>query len=126
MGDSVTQSTTYTHDNRLPFAVVAGLYELAHKYRMDNLADEMLRRLKSCFTHNLRAWDALGYVSIDEGQHFTIIRSPSLEVSASVDAIRAVNLARRANIPFLLPVAFYLPGFTTLARYSTASHAPMA
>ncbi|KAI0640938.1 hypothetical protein C8Q79DRAFT_424060 [Trametes meyenii] len=109
--DTPQDSTLFQHDQRLSFAVVAGLYELAHKYQIDNLAEEMLRRLKSCFTHNLQTWDALDHVSVGEGQRFTIIRSPSLKVCAAIDAIRAVNLARRANIPSLLPVAVYIASF---------------
>ncbi|KAI0820490.1 hypothetical protein BC628DRAFT_1396658 [Trametes gibbosa] len=107
--DTARDCSLYQRDQRLPFALVAGLYELAHKYQIDNLMQQMLVRLQSIFTDNLETWDALDHIRIDD--RYTTIRSASLEVASSTDAIRAVNLVRRSGVMSMLPVAFYLAAF---------------
>ncbi|KAH9856090.1 hypothetical protein C2E23DRAFT_810040 [Lenzites betulinus] len=107
--DTTRDFSLFQLHKRQPFAVVAGLYELAHKYQIDNLAEQMLRRLRSIFTDNLNTWDALEHVRVERG--YTIVRSASLEVASRTDAIRAVNLARRSGIASMLPVAIYLTTF---------------
>ncbi|KAI0776588.1 hypothetical protein BD413DRAFT_602162 [Trametes elegans] len=111
--DSTRDPTLFQHDKRLPFSTVAGLYELAHKYHVETLMEEMVLRLKTCFTNDLKDWDALEHATTgdSEGKRHTIIRSPSLEVSSVTDAIRAVNLVRLANVPTMLPTAVYLTNF---------------
>ncbi|EIW56963.1 uncharacterized protein TRAVEDRAFT_151611 [Trametes versicolor FP-101664 SS1] len=109
--DTSRDSSLFQLDRRLSFSVVAGLYELAHKYQIDHLMEQMLVRLKSCFTDNLREWDALDHVTTGHGQRYTVVRSPSLEVLSSTDAIRAINLARRTGALTMLPAAIYLASF---------------
>ncbi|OJT05755.1 hypothetical protein TRAPUB_3393 [Trametes pubescens] len=109
--DTSRDSSLFQLDKKLSFSVVAGLYELAHKYQIDHIMDQMLVRLKSCFTDNLKAWDALDHVTAGQGQRYTVVRSPSLEVLSSTDAIRAINLARRTGALTMLPTAIYLASF---------------
>ncbi|KAI0632658.1 hypothetical protein C8Q77DRAFT_1218173 [Trametes polyzona] len=109
--DASRDSWLYQLDKRLPFSMVAGLYELAHKYQIDHLSEQMLLRIKSCFTNDLDAWDTLEHVITGEGQRHSTIRSPALEVSSTTDAFRAISLVRRSGDLTMLPVAIYLASF---------------
>lgn len=67
------------------------------KYDVQHLCDEALHRLRRCFPAELVAWD----------QWFHM-RNPNPPVQiARRDAIAVVNLARRFDLPSLLPPALY-------------------
>ena len=84
-------------NERMPFPVAAALVELGHKYRIQPIVNEGIRRITSCFSDKLDVWDA---ASQNMG-------SPLMSY-ASLDAIAVVNIARLTGIHSMLPVALYL------------------
>ncbi|KAI0710511.1 hypothetical protein C8Q76DRAFT_598175, partial [Earliella scabrosa] len=79
----------------VPFAVVAALARLGHKYQLDGLLAESIRRLKSAFPSDLAEWDVV------QGGSTALMRvNPT-------DAIEAFNLFRRIGEHAMLPSAMY-------------------
>ncbi|PIL33271.1 hypothetical protein GSI_04721 [Ganoderma sinense ZZ0214-1] len=76
----------------VPFAVLASLIRMAHKYAIQDVLDDALSRLKRYYTNDLSLW-----------------RDPDARaryVTATAhDAPAAVELARLTNTPLLLPTA---------------------
>lgn len=82
-------------DKPVQFSVLASLARLAHKYQMDFIFEESIRRLKTIYTSNFETWDEhQGY------SHGGIELKPC-------DALEAFNLFRRVDQPEMLPTAFY-------------------
>ncbi|KZT72350.1 hypothetical protein DAEQUDRAFT_705484 [Daedalea quercina L-15889] len=80
-----------------PFSVVTSVARLAHKYGINNILEDALDRMKSCFSDALFQW-----AEADEngGSH--------LMTYEETDAIAAVNIARLTNTTTMLPVALYI------------------
>ena len=85
-------------NQRVPFAMVAALIRLGHKYAIDDLVSSALARLTRCFPTDFDAYCA----SITAGGSRTLACSPK-------DAIAAVNLARLLGDEActILPSALY-------------------
>ena len=81
---------------QLPFATVATLARLAKKYQFEAILDEGLKRIKSCFTDSLKAYDM-----VDRR------KGSNLMTFVESDAIAAVAIARLTNTPSILPLALY-------------------
>lgn len=81
----------------MPFLVVAALVQLGHKYRIQPVVDEGIRRMSSCFSHELEVWDE---ANKNMGN--------ALMSYAATDAITVVNIARLTGVHSMLPVALYL------------------
>ena len=81
----------------MPFSVVAALVQLGHKYRIQPVLNEGIRRMSSCFSDKLDVWDAANKSM-----------GSALMSYASTDAIAVVNTARLTGVDSMLPVALYL------------------
>lgn len=81
----------------MPFSVVAALVQLGHKYRIQPVLNEGIRRMSSCFSDKLDVWDAANKSM-----------GSALMSYASTDAIAVVNIARLTGVDSMLPVALYL------------------
>ena len=81
----------------MKFPAVAALVQLGHKYRIQHVLNEGIRRMSSCFSDKLDVWDA---VNKNMGS--------ALMTYASTDAIAVVNIARLTGTHSMLPVALYL------------------
>ncbi|KAI9069835.1 hypothetical protein FKP32DRAFT_1671049 [Trametes sanguinea] len=94
---------------RVPAAFVshAILLELSHKYDIEHLREEAHSRLKSCFPHQFSDLHSTVAFS-SKPSAGCILKSSTLEVQESRDAIRAVSLVRLVDDHRMLPMALYL------------------
>ena len=77
----------------VPFAVLASLIRMAHKYAIQDVLDDALSRLKKYYTNDLAEWqdpDA-------RARYVTAVEE---------DAPTVIHLARLTDTPSLLPTAF--------------------
>ncbi|KAH9932274.1 uncharacterized protein B0H18DRAFT_904061, partial [Fomitopsis serialis] len=81
---------------RMPFSDVAALVRLGHKYEIQHVLEEGLRRMKSCFSDSFEVWDK---ASKSGGN--------TLMSFSEEDAIAAVNIARLTGATSMLPTAMY-------------------
>ncbi|KAL6298835.1 hypothetical protein BKA93DRAFT_713268, partial [Sparassis latifolia] len=86
------------HTPELEFAIVDVLVRLGHKYQVEDLRADGLARIKRVFTDNFDMWDSHSRSGTMGTELLRLTR---------LDAMSAVNLARIANAPSLLPVALY-------------------
>ncbi len=77
------------------FSVLAALVRMGHKYEVESVLDESLRRLRTVYTTDFAVWD--------EHQH----QGTSAVSLCGQDAIEAVNLFRLTGQSPMLPSAFY-------------------
>ncbi|OCH85370.1 hypothetical protein OBBRIDRAFT_859454 [Obba rivulosa] len=87
----------YEADGRVNFTTVATTIRIAHKFDMQDLLSDALKRLKSWYTDDFDAWD-----KICEADGSSLMTRPRDE-----DAIEAVALAHLMNTPSVLPLALY-------------------
>ncbi|KAI0706605.1 hypothetical protein C8Q76DRAFT_801009 [Earliella scabrosa] len=95
--DALPSTLRFKVTDAIPFAVVAALARLGHKhkYQLDGLLAESIRRLKSAFPCDLADWDAR-----PDGNTALLPVEPT-------DAIEAFNLLRRIGQQEMLPAALY-------------------
>ncbi|OSC96842.1 hypothetical protein PYCCODRAFT_1420409 [Trametes coccinea BRFM310] len=89
------------------FAPHAALLSLSHKYDIEHLREEAHLRIKSCFPYQFSEFRSSVRFPVVPGAG-CVLRSSTLEVQASRDAIRAVNIARLIDDRRMLPMALYL------------------
>ncbi|KAI9069834.1 hypothetical protein FKP32DRAFT_37288 [Trametes sanguinea] len=89
------------------FGPLASLLSLGHKYDIEHLREEAHMRIKTCFPHQFSEFRSAVVFFYQPGSGY-VVRSSTLEVHASRDAIRAVNLARLVDDCRMLPMALYL------------------
>ncbi|KAI1791456.1 hypothetical protein LXA43DRAFT_1181828 [Ganoderma leucocontextum] len=77
----------------VPFAILASLVRMAHKYAVQDVLDDALSRLKKYYTNDLAAWQDTD----SRARYVTAVQQ---------DAPTAIHLARLTNTPSLLPTAF--------------------
>ncbi|KAI1791448.1 hypothetical protein LXA43DRAFT_429633 [Ganoderma leucocontextum] len=77
----------------VPFAILASLICMAHKYAVQDVLDDALSRLKKHYTNDLAAWQ-----DSDSRERYV--------TALDQDAPTAIHLARLTNTPSLLPTAF--------------------
>ncbi|RPD55035.1 hypothetical protein L227DRAFT_332951 [Lentinus tigrinus ALCF2SS1-6] len=82
----------------MEFDVLGSLVRMGHKYQIDTILQEALRRLETIFTNDFDAWD------LHQGRSATLV---SLHPE---HAIEAVNLAQLTGRTAMLPSAFYMCG----------------
>ena len=92
----------------VPFAVLASLIRMAHKYAVQDVLDDALSRLKKFYTTDLAAWQD----SASRARY--VATSPS-------QAPEVVALARLTNTPSLLPSALLLCTGLLTKHSTTAS-----
>ncbi|KAI0788373.1 hypothetical protein C8Q74DRAFT_1195685 [Fomes fomentarius] len=93
---AIYDGMSYMHpDKPVQFSVLASLARLAHKYQLDFILEESIRRLKTIYTSKFEIWDKHQGIS-----HGGIELKPC-------DALEAFNLFRRVDQPEMLPTAFY-------------------
>ncbi|KAJ3540716.1 hypothetical protein NM688_g6189 [Phlebia brevispora] len=91
----------------LPFSIVKAMITLGHKYEMEEVRLEGLRRLQICFPDKLRDFHEKAAVVRTHPYVLFIVpftRPIDLKIE---DAIEVIALARRFNIKSVLPAAFY-------------------
>ncbi|KAL7282829.1 hypothetical protein ACG7TL_002242 [Trametes sanguinea] len=89
------------------FTPHAALLSLSHKYDIEHLREEAHLRIKSCFPYQFSEFRSSVRFPVVPGAG-CVLRSSTLEVQASRDAIRAVNIARLIDDRRMLPMALYL------------------
>ncbi|PIL33295.1 hypothetical protein GSI_04745 [Ganoderma sinense ZZ0214-1] len=77
----------------VPFAVLASLIRMAHKYAIQDVLDDALFRLKKYYTDNFREWK-------DPDSRACYV------TTTEADAPTVIELARLTNTPWLIPSAF--------------------
>ncbi|KAI0688695.1 hypothetical protein C8T65DRAFT_118016 [Cerioporus squamosus] len=82
-------------DSPMQFSVLASLVRMGHKYEVDPVLDESLRRLSTVYTTGFATWH--------QHQH----KGTSLVTLRREDAIEALNLFRLIGRSQMLPSAFY-------------------
>ncbi|KAH8111522.1 hypothetical protein DFH11DRAFT_612619 [Phellopilus nigrolimitatus] len=83
---------------------VTGVLSMATKYHLDAVRQRVVSHVCSDWPTTLEEWD------IFEGHVFTLIDMPYLycnSVEVTPEPVSAIVLARRFNIPEILPAAFY-------------------
>ncbi|KAH9846274.1 hypothetical protein C2E23DRAFT_890983 [Lenzites betulinus] len=92
---------------RQPFAHLAAIARLAHKYQADALAAAAFERIEMFFTARQNPWSKLK--SAYDYQEGLEIRGSQYALSLRPeDAVEAVNLARLFEKPLMLPLALYM------------------
>ena len=86
----------------MDFQDVRGLTLLSFKYDVQHIQTEAIRRLKVCFPATLGEWDAR---YSDTKRNST---APDTLRAVPIDAIAALNLARRFDLRALVPAALYI------------------
>ncbi|TFY74844.1 hypothetical protein EWM64_g9168 [Hericium alpestre] len=74
-----------------PFNVLAAILKLSTKYIVDELREEVINTLSAIFSSRLTAW-------IDHSVRYT---------PADLDAMYSVELAKKFEVPIILPAAYY-------------------
>lgn len=108
----------------LGFSAVAAIVELGHKYQIDHLCAEGLKRMKTCFCHSfsvMQSTTRFGQIALSGGRTEMVLQSPALQVRISRDAIRAVNLARLVGEDSMLPMVLYLCTLLPIATLLSSS-----
>ncbi len=77
------------------FSVLAALVRMGHKYEVESVLDESLRRLGTVYTTDFAVWN--------EHQH----EGTSVVSLCDEDAVEAINLFRLTGQSQMLPSAFY-------------------
>ncbi|GBE89172.1 hypothetical protein SCP_1501800 [Sparassis crispa] len=88
-------------EEQLELAEVAALVGLAQKYQIEDLREDGILRLKTCFTDKFDVWEDI----LNKSQ---ASYSSTLMRFRPTDAIAAVDLAHRTDTLSMLPIALYL------------------
>lgn len=80
----------------MEFGVLASIVRMAHKYQVDAILEEALRRLKTVFTSDFDTWE----------QHQGM--STAIVTLSTEDALEAVNLSLLTGRTEMLASAFYM------------------
>lgn len=91
--------TYFKSDEVVEFCDLAVLVRICHKYQVDEIEAEALKRMQTCFTTSYDTWKKENVIV--KGRTSVMSFEPS-------DAIVAVNLARLTDTPKMLPIAMYL------------------
>ncbi|GBE89238.1 hypothetical protein SCP_1502460 [Sparassis crispa] len=94
---AVYDGRNYLRHDRIAFARIAALVRMSHKYEIDDLLEDALARIRTCFPDDFDVWES------ETGEH----DSSSVMTFSPTDAITVVNLGRLTNTLSLLPVALY-------------------
>ena len=94
----VIWSSVFPGAGPMEFGVIASIVRMGHKYQVDTILEEGLRRLRTIFTSDFATWD------IHQG------KSNGIVTVRPEDAIEAVNLAQLTGHTEMLSSAFYMCG----------------
>jgi len=83
-------------DQQLPFSLVASVVRLSHKYEIEDLRDDALARMKTCFSEDLDTW----------GNTYSSGGSSVMSFNPE-DAIEAVNISNLVQDDSMLLLALY-------------------
>ncbi|KAI0669334.1 hypothetical protein C8Q78DRAFT_978161 [Trametes maxima] len=117
--------SAFKYGERLSFSSIAPLLELAHKYNIEALRDDMVLRMRTVFCHQFSVFKSSAeFIYSPEGYTERILRSTALEIVPSRDAIRSVELIRLIGETMMLPMAFYLCTLLPAATLISGSKLP--
>ncbi|OCH84735.1 hypothetical protein OBBRIDRAFT_741067 [Obba rivulosa] len=94
---AATSTVSYFSNDQIPFADVAAIIRITHKYQMDQLLGRALQNLKTVFKDTFP-----DFIRLD---HF--LAESSIELDCR-DAITVVNLAHLTQNLSMLPMALYI------------------
>lgn len=102
---------SYTgHAVVLPFSMVSAMLRMGSKYQVDVLCAEAIERFRTCFPTSLSDFDlSRDDEIVAEESHSKPNRFPFRLVAfnGNTEVIEVITLARRFDLGFLLPTAFY-------------------